>query len=472
MAIIKTYMVPHPPLIIPQIGKGGEKQIDKTINSYEEIAKEISTLKPETIIISSPHTIMYGDYFHITNANKVSGDLSNYNVSNILFEEEQDIDLIEEIEKVSRKYNFPAGRTKDTELDHGTIIPLYFIRKYYKEGKIIVLGPSGLPLIDNYMMGIIIKEAVNNLDKKVVFIASGDLSQKNVLVDYGCGKGRVDYFLSHETKCKSIGVEYDERIMDVCSKSNFNELLNFEESFLDKAAECGHRSFTIMSGTMDGLNVEAKEYSHEDITGVGYGIISFTPQDKNENRYFLDKYFDDLEEKINTKKQNEDAYVKLARLTIEEYITTGNTLEIANNIPEELINNQAGVFVSIHKFGSLRGCIGTIIPTTNSIAKEIITNAISASTKDPRFPKIEKEELQYLDINVDVLGKPEKITSEEELNVKEYGVIVTSGTKRGLLLPDLEGIDTVSEQISIAKKKAGIKDEPYTLERFKVTRHK
>lgn len=458
MAIIKTYMVPHPPLIIPQIGKGGEKQIEKTINSYEEIAKEISTLKPETIIISSPHTIMYGDYFHITNANKVSGDLSNYNVSNILFEEEQDIDLIEEIEKVSRKYNFPAGRTKDTELDHGTIIPLYFIRKYYKEGKIIVLGPSGLPLIDNYMMGIIIKEAVNNLDKKVVFIASGDLSHK--LQPYG------PYGYSKE------GVEYDERIMDVCSKSKFNELLNFEESFLDKAAECGHRSFTIMSGTMDGLNVEAKEYSHEDITGVGYGIISFTPQDKNENRYFLDKYFDDLEEKINTKKQNEDAYVKLARLTIEEYITTGNTLEIPNNIPEELINNQAGVFVSIHKFGSLRGCIGTIIPTTNSIAKEIITNAISASTKDPRFPKIEKEELQYLDINVDVLGKPEKITSEKELNVKEYGVIVTSGTKRGLLLPDLEGIDTVREQISIAKKKAGIKDEPYTLERFKVTRHK
>lgn len=458
MPIIKTYMVPHPPLIIPEIGKGGEEQIKKTTESYETVAKEISEIKPDTIIISSPHTIMYGDYFHITNANKVSGDFSNFNASNISFEEEQDIELIEEIENISKKYNFPAGRTKDIELDHGTMIPLYFIRKYYKEGKIIVLGPSGLPLIDNYMMGIIIKEAVNNLNKKVVYIASGDLSHKLQL--------HGPYGFCNE------GVEYDKKIMEVCSNANFNELLNFEESFLDKAAECGHRSFTIMAGTLDGLNVKAKYLSHEDITGVGYGIITFTPQDKNDNRYFLDNYFNELEEKLNNKKQSEDPYVKLARLTIEEYITNGNTLKTPSNTPKELLNSQAGVFVSIHKFGSLRGCIGTIMPTTNSIAQEIITNAISASTKDPRFPKIEKEELDYLEINVDVLGEPEDIDSEDKLNVKEYGVIVTSGMKRGLLLPDLDGVDTVSEQISIAKKKAGIKDESYTLQRFKVTRHK
>ena len=232
--------------------------------------------------------------------------------------------------------------------------------------------------------------------------------------------------------------------MDICSKSNFNELLNFEESFLDKAAECGHRSFTIMAGALDGLNVKSKYLSHEDITGVGYGIISFNPQDKNEDRHFLDNYFNELEEKLNNKKQNEDPYVKLARLTIEEYISTGNILEIPSNTLEELLNKQAGVFVSIHKFGSLRGCIGTIMPTTKCIAQEIITNAISASTKDPRFPKIEQEELDYLEINVDVLGEPEDIDSEEQLNVKEYGVIVTSGMKRGLLLPDLDGVDRKS----------------------------
>ena len=459
MAIIKSYMVPHPPLIIPEVGKGGENQIKKTTNSYEIVAKEISEIQPDTIIISSPHTTMYSDYFHITKGSKVQGDLSSFGAPQVSFEEQLDEELIDEIESVSKRHKFPAGRTTEVELDHGTIIPLYFIRKYYKEGKIIVLGLSGLPLIDNYKMGTIIKEAVNNLNKKVVFIASGDLSHK--LQSYG------PYGFAAE------GPEYDKRIMEVCSSTNFKELLDFDESFLDKAAECGHRSFTIMAGTFDGMNVTSSYLSHEDVTGVGYGIITFTPQEKNKERNYLEEYFHKLEKELTIKKQKEDQYIKLARQAIEEYITSGNTLEIPSNISEELIINKAGLFVSIHKFGSLRGCIGTIFPVRKNIAEEIICNAKSASTEDPRFPKIKKEELKWLEINVDVLEAPEDIESEKELNVKEYGVIVRSGFKSGVLLPDLDGIDTVEEQVSIAKKKAGIKPgEIVTLQRFKVTRHR
>ena len=281
MSIIKSYMVPHPPLIIPEVGKGEEEQIKKTTNSYEIVAKEIAELKPDTIIISSPHTTMYSDYFHITKGNKVQGDLSTFGASEVSFKEELDEELIDEIETLSKKYNFPAGRTTDVDLDHGTMIPLYFIRKYYKQGKIVVLGLSGLPLIDNYKMGTIIKESVNNLNKKVVFIASGDLSHK--LQPYG------PYGFVPE------GPEYDKRIMEVCSTTNFKELLNFDESFLDKAAECGHRSFTIMAGTYDGMNVEATYLSHEDVTGVGYGIIKFTPKEENKERNFLEDYFNKLD---------------------------------------------------------------------------------------------------------------------------------------------------------------------------------
>ncbi len=459
MSIIKSYMVPHPPLIIPEVGKGEEEQIKKTTNSYEIVAKEIAELKPDTIIISSPHTTMYSDYFHITKGNKVQGDLSTFGASEVSFKEELDEELIDEIETLSKKYKFPAGRTTEVDLDHGTMIPLYFIRKYYKQGKIVVLGLSGLPLIDNYKMGTIIKESVNNLNKKVVFIASGDLSHK--LHPYG------PYGFAPE------GPEYDKRIMEVCSNTNFKELLNFDESFLDKAAECGHRSFTIMAGTYDGMNVEATYLSHEDVTGVGYGIIKFTPKEENKERNFLEDYFNKLEKELTIKKQKEDQYIKLARQAIEEYITNGNTIEIPSNIEKELINNKAGLFVSIHKFGSLRGCIGTINPVRKCIAEEIICNAKSASTEDPRFPKIKKEELKWLEINVDILEAPEDIESEKELNVKEYGVIVRSGFKSGVLLPDLDGIDTVEEQVSIAKKKAGIKPgEEVTLQRFKVTRHR
>ena len=142
------------------------------------------------------------------------------------------------------------------------------------------------------------------------------------------------------------------------------------------------------------------------------------------------------------------------------------------DLPREMMDRKAGAFVSIHEHGMLRGCIGTILPTRNNLAEEIMQNAISASTRDPRFSPIRPEELPDLDINVDVLGEPEPISSPDQLDVKKYGVIVTKGDRRGLLLPDLPGVDTVKEQIAIAKEKAGISlEEEVELMRFEVVRH-
>jgi MEMO1 family protein len=134
---------------------------------------------------------------------------------------------------------------------------------------------------------------------------------------------------------------------------------------------------------------------------------------------------------------------------------------------------KAGVFVSLKKHGELRGCIGTILPTTNSIAQEIMQNAVSAGTGDPRFHPVEEHELEELQYSVDVLMSPESIEGAHQLDVKKYGVIVRSGYKSGLLLPNLEGVDTVEEQLDIVLQKAGIsKGESYKMERFEVIRHK
>ena len=169
---------------------------------------------------------------------------------------------------------------------------------------------------------------------------------------------------------------------------------------------------------------------------------------------------------------NEDPYVQLARKSLESYILYRRTLPVPSNLPAELVSRRAGAFVSLHKNGLLRGCIGTISPVADTLAEEIIQNAVSASSRDPRFPPVRPEELKDLEISVDVLGEPEKVLSEEELDVKRYGVIVTSGMRRGLLLPDLEGVDTVSEQIEIARQKAGIRaGEKVSLQRFEVVRH-
>ncbi len=167
-----------------------------------------------------------------------------------------------------------------------------------------------------------------------------------------------------------------------------------------------------------------------------------------------------------------DEYVKLARKTIETFIKENIKICLPNDLPKDMTDKRAGAFVSIHKYGQLRGCIGTILPTTGCIGEEIIQNAISASTSDPRFPAITENELSALEISVDVLGEPEDIPSPDYLDVKKYGVIVTKGFKRGLLLPDLDGVDTVEDQIAIAKRKAGIGyDEDVKLQRFEVIRH-
>jgi len=135
-------------------------------------------------------------------------------------------------------------------------------------------------------------------------------------------------------------------------------------------------------------------------------------------------------------------------------------------------NTRRGVFVSLKKHGELRGCIGTIYPTTDSVAEEIIRNAIEAGVNDPRFFSVGEEELLDIEFSVDVLTEPERCT-KEDLNPKEYGVIVKRGSRVGLLLPDLEGVDTVEEQLAIALRKADINpDEEYTIERFKVIRHR
>ena len=461
MPINAAFMVPHPPLIVPEVGKGGEKEIEETTASYKKVAEEIAKIKPDTIVITSPHAVMYQDYFHISPGKGAKGDFANFRAPQVRFDEEYDQEFADKLADILWDEGFPGGLQgeRDKDLDHGTMVPLYFIRKAYQGGKIVRIGLSGLPLTDHYRLGMYIKKASEELGRSTVFVASGDLSHK--LQDYG------PYGFD------PAGPEYDEKIMDVAGRAAFGEMLAFNEDFLDKAAECGHRSFAIMAGAFDGESVRAEVFSHQDVTGVGYGICSFYPEGKDEGRHFLKAIAD----KIREDAENSDGYVKLARASIEKYIRTGRRLKVPDELPEglpqALFDERAGAFVSVHKNGMLRGCIGTISPVKDRLLDEIIDNAISATTRDPRFDKVREDELDFLEINVDVLGEAEDIESEDQLDVKRYGVIVSCGGRRGLLLPDLEGVDDVETQVAIARQKGGISpSEDYKLQRFEVIRHK
>jgi AmmeMemoRadiSam system protein A len=463
LSIINAVMVPHPPLIVPDIGKGKERKISTTIKAYEKAADLIAVAQPDTIIITTPHNVMYADWFHISPGEGARGSFASFGAGNVSFSVDYDREFVASLSAAAKEADFPAGTEgqRDAALDHASMVPLYFLGKAYGGKKlppVVRISLSGLPLTDHYKLGMLIKDTANKLGRKVSVIASGDLSH--------CLKSDGPYGYKKE------GPQYDARIMDVMERAAFGELFSFGDAFCESAGECGHRSFVIMAGCFDGLEVNAEKLSYEGPFGVGYGVCLFIPGKENSVRHFLEAEISHEAARLSERKSKEDAYVRLARLAVETFVLSGKRAVIPPGLPDEMTKRQAGTFVSLHMQGQLRGCIGTTEATTPNIAGEIIQNGISACSRDPRFSPVRADELPIIEYSVDVLGEPEDINSTAELDVRKYGVIVTSGNRRGLLLPDLEGVDTIEDQIAIAKKKAGIgAGEKISLQRFTVVRH-
>ena len=261
------YMVPHPPIAVPEIGRGEERKIQDTLDSFAEVARDIARIKPETIILTSPHAVMYRDYFHISPGEGAEGSFRQFRAGNVRFSERYDRALAEAIEAEADRIGFPAGREgeRNKALDHGTMVPLYFIEKEYRDFQLVRIGLSGLPLSAHWAFGKMIRRAADALGRRWVFIASGDLSH--------CQKADGPYGFQPE------GPAYDEKIMDVMGRGAFTELTAFDEALLDGSMECGHRSFTIMGGAFEGTEVETRQLSHEATFGVGYGFCIYHPKE-------------------------------------------------------------------------------------------------------------------------------------------------------------------------------------------------
>lgn len=224
----------------------------------------------------------------------------------------------------------------------------------------------------------------------------------------------------------------------------------------------------MLLGTLDGLNFESKVHSYQGPFGVGYGVASFHPQGEGQSLvHVLLQVRDNL---VKSRREKESPLVRYARQIVESYIK-GEKDYLSDDL-NKFLDEKAGVFVSIKKHGQLRGCIGTTEPTQINILEEVKQNAISAATRDPRFEPVSIDELADLVYSVDVLKPAEPIADMEELDPTRYGVIVRSGYRTGLLLPNLEGIETAAEQVAIARKKAGIgPKESVKMERFEVVRY-
>jgi AmmeMemoRadiSam system protein A/AmmeMemoRadiSam system protein B len=460
MAILAAMAVPHPPLIVPEVGYGAEQQIAPTIAAYQRVMERAAALRPDTVVILSTHTVMYADYFHVSPGAGASGSFAAFRAPQVQVATAYDSGFCEALVKRCREEDFPAGTLgeKNAELDHGTMIPLYFLQQHLRGVPVVRIGLSGLPARAHYRLGQHIAAVAEELGRRVLIIASGDLSHKL--------KADGPYGFASE------GPVFDARMQAVFRSGDFLRLLLTPADLVSGAAECGLRSFWIMAGTLDGRQVKSELLSYQGPFGVGYGVGWFLPGGLDDSRDIGVQLARCEAEAMRAIREREDSLVKLARLSLETFVRTHQLAVIPEDMRKSFADKRRGAFVSLKKDGQLRGCIGTIQPVRQDLAEEILYNAVSAGTRDPRFSPVTQEELAQLVYDVDVLTEPEPIDSPDQLDVKRYGVIVQCGDRRGLLLPDLPGVDSVEEQISIARRKGSIgEQEPYQLWRFEVERH-
>jgi len=466
MAILKSMITPHPPILLQEVGGGETRKVAATIRAMQELAQLARELDPEVVIIISPHGTVFRDALAVTTARHLSGDLGQFGAGEVTFDYENDLELAGEIMarateagiKTVALDEMTAGRYRvSTRLDHGMMVPLRF---FDQAGVRFRLVPMAFGFLDNqdlYRFGTCIRDAVNSLGRRALVVGSGDLSHR-LTEDAPAGYSRR-------------GREYDDRLVEMVRTGDVAGLLAMDQDLQEAAGECGLRSFIIMLGAMAGLDLETRVLSYEGPFGVGYLVAEIRPAGSDPGRDLAAEMEGARQQEGSPAGNRESPPVALARQTLETYVKTGRQIS-PQSAEESLLQQKAGVFVSLKKQGQLRGCIGTIAPTRESVAGEIVQNAISAGTRDPRFPPVSREELGELVYSVDILSPPEPIAGMADLDPLRYGVIVRSGHRSGLLLPNLEGIDTPEEQVDIARRKAGIgPHEAVKLERFEVIRY-
>ncbi len=481
MSLEAAYILPHPPLAIPEVGRGQERQIADTIRGYQQVAAMIAANSPDTIVIISPHTAYYSDWIYVAGGTGATGNMAQFGVPDVTLTVIYDAEFRTALERACRARDIPAGPIKDEAqpLDHGMMVPLYYLDQAYPASayKVVSVGGSAVPRAQLEAFGRCITRTADAMGRRTVLLVSGDLSHK--LKEDGP-------YGFHPS-----GPAFDAAFVDIVKSGDLSRFSDLESKMCSDAAECGLSGFIMMAAALDelretqGSTVDSQLISYEGPFGVGYGVAAFQVEGGTENPANFANAPDSASMPEQTSapasgaadeegRYSQDALVDLAYRTVNQFVRSGQMPDADKVTLPPDVPQQAGCFVSIHMRGTddLRGCIGTIQPTCPTLAEEVIQNAVSAATRDPRFPPISPDELPDLTINVDVLFPPEP-ANVADLDAKRFGVIVTMGGRRGLLLPDLEGVDTPEQQIAIACAKAGIPHfgPDVELERFEVVRH-
>ena len=451
-------IAPHPPIFIPRVGGDARHLADESLEALAQASGALAAYRPDSVVLISPHAPLAVDAFLVETGDSVSGSLAQFGDEE-LFSWPGDPELASHIVDRLDAEDIPcASRQANAELrsgwaDHATLVPLRLLGVPSRV-RLVVLSLSFLSNAFHRRLGEVVALCADELGRRVAFVASGDLSHR-LSVD-----GPAGY--------SPQGCVLDAAIVGAVTRGQLGALGSLDPGLVEAGGECGLRSIITLGGFAGEDPVPTRVLAYEGPWGVGY-LTALVGEEALACHVVSSDGTSASGRKGGMPGSPESEIVRLARRCIEHCLGAGELVEPV--LADPGYPQQAGVFVSLHRRGQLRGCIGTIVPTCPTLAEEVEHNAIQAAMRDPRFPPLSREELDDLELKVDVLHRPEGCELSD-LDPSRYGVIVSSGGRRGLLLPDLEGIDDVTSQVSIALQKAGIvPDSPCSLERFLVDRH-
>jgi AmmeMemoRadiSam system protein A/AmmeMemoRadiSam system protein B len=443
--------------MVPEVGGEAISEVRGSIDAMSGFTERLIASGAETVIIISPHAPLEARAFVAYHDAQLYGDFANFRAPETRVQAPLDKELLESIRRAASEENYEVVYVEGYNLDHGTAVPLYFLQRNGWDGPVVALGYTFLSNEDHLRFGSCIKRAVDAAARRVAFVASGDLSHRL--------KPSAPAGYNPEAHL------FDEEVLACLKECEPSRIATIDQDLRRLAGECGYRSMLVALGTVEEAEPDCEVLHYEAPFGVGYLVaqLARTRPTGDQQRIGQTRQTQERVEMPEEESSGDSDLPALARRTVETYVREGRVIEA----PEELAQQRAACFVSLKTLeGDLRGCIGTIEPVKPTLAQELIANAINAATRDPRFPPVTADELPRLRYSVDVLSTPEPATFEE-LDPIRYGVIVedTAGLRRGLLLPDLKGIETASRQVDIAARKAGIAPgTPLRFYRFRVER--
>ena len=435
--LVFSGIAPHPPIMVPDVGRESIADVRQSIAAMAELTARLIASGAESVILISPHAPLEIDSFVAYEGPHVYGDFANFRAPETSVSAPVDEELLSAISRSAVADSYRVSLLPDSDLDHGTAVPLYFLLRNGWHGKVVALGYSFLSNEDHLRFGACIKRAIDEIGRPVGFIASGDLSHR--LAPHAPAGFNPNAHV------------FDEAVVDALRANNTQAIVEIDYNLRKLAGECGYRSLLVAIGAGDGLPPSCEVMNYEAPFGVGYLVAQLINQ---------------------REESTSEELPRLARAAVETFIRTGEVIQPPEGMGG-LLSVRTPCFVSLKTLaGELRGCIGTIEPARENLAHEIVANAISAAINDPRFSPVSEDELPNLRYSVDVLMPAEK-TTLEELDPKVFGVIVEdeNSSRRGLLLPDIPGVESAEQQVEIAARKAGIPPgTPVRLWRFKVDR--